>query len=414
MMNAKPFDIPKYLVWNAWRKVKDNGGTYGIDRESIEAFSVNLSSNLYKIWNRLSSGSYFPPPVRRVEIPKPQGGKRILGVPCVSDRIAQAAIVGQFAGFVEPIFHTDSYGYRPAKSAHDAIEVTSKRCWKFPYLVEYDIVGMFDNISHDLIMKAVLLHSKCPWINLYIERWLKGGREQADGSIALGNKGVPQGSIIGPVLCNLFMHYAFDVWVERNFPHSEFCRYADDGLVHVRSLAEALYLKERLSMRFAECGLEIHPEKTKIVCCSTKVGPIDGVVQQFDFLGFTFRRRMAYSKRKNARFTGFSPAPSKKSLKKMKSTVKDGWKLKSKIHNDLDEIAKKTNPVIRGWYNYYARFSGREMSEFSKYLNRQIQGWGMRKFRKLRYRKTRSNLWLRRISKRQPKLFEHWKYHAVC
>jgi RNA-directed DNA polymerase len=412
-MNNKPFDIPKRTVLEAWKQVKRNRGSYGIDRVSIQAFEEGLSRNLYKIWNRLSSGTYFPPPVRRVEIPKPDGRTRVLGVPTVSDRVAQATICLHFQPLVEPIFHEDSYGYRPGKSSHQALDIVRQRCWKFGYVVEFDIVGLFDNLPHDLLMKAVHKHCSCPWINLYIERWLKAEREDESGKMISGSKGVPQGSIIGPVLSNLFMHYAFDAWMTRQFPHFPFCRYADDALAHTRTLGEAENLMREITARFEELGLKVHPDKSGVVDCSARKKSSPGIERKCDFLGFQFRRRKAHSKRHGSTFTSFNPGPSPKAMKRIRKEIRESWRLKSRLHMSLADIAREYSSVIRGWFQYYFRFHRKEMQYLAKYIDQQLLKWGQRKFKSLRYRTLRAKAWLKRVYQQQPKLFPHWEHYAV-
>ena len=264
---TKPFDISKQLVMQAWKLIKENGGSAGVDQQSITDFEMNLKDNLYKIWNRMSSGTYFPPPVKAVPIPKKSGGERILGVPTVSDRVAQMVVKLIFEPCVEPHFLPDLYGYRPKKSALDAVGVTRTRCWKYDWVVEFDIKGLFDNIDHDLLMKAVRKHTDNKMVLLYIERWLKTPMQFPDGSLQEKTKGTMQGGVVSPVLSNLFLHYVFDVRMTKQYPDHPWCRYADDGLVHCNTEQEANQILLALKKRFEECLLEIHPEKSKIVYC---------------------------------------------------------------------------------------------------------------------------------------------------
>jgi group II intron reverse transcriptase/maturase len=284
--------IDKRRVYEAYKAVKSNKGGAGVDGQTIEAFEANLKGNLYRIWNRMSSGSYFPPPVRAVSIPKKNGGERILGVPTVGDRIAQMVVKQFIEPDLDPIFLEDSYGYRPGKSALDAVGVTRKRCWKYDWVVEFDIKGLFDNISHELLLKAVRRHIQCKWALIYIERWLKASMVK-DGERIERHRGTPQGGVVSPILANLFLHYAFDLWMEREHRDLPWCRYADDGLVHCRSEQEAEALRAKLQARLAECQLELHPTKTKIVYCrdSNRNGAYPNVM--FDFLGYCFRPRKA-------------------------------------------------------------------------------------------------------------------------
>jgi group II intron reverse transcriptase/maturase len=262
---AKPFDISKQVVWEAYKRVKSNRGTCGVDGESISDFEVNLKDNLYKIWNRMTSGSYFPPAVRAVEIPKGDGGKRVLGIPTVSDRIAQMVAKTYLEPKLEPHFHEDSYGYRPGKSAIEALGMARQRCWRHDWVLDLDIKGFFDNIDHDLLMRAVKKHTDCAWILLYVERWLKVPSQGVDGVRVNRDKGTPQGGVISPLLANLFLHYALDVWMKKNYPNIPFERYADDAVFHCRTEVEAKSLREAIESRLKECRLELHPEKTKIV-----------------------------------------------------------------------------------------------------------------------------------------------------
>jgi group II intron reverse transcriptase/maturase len=267
MSSTKPFVIAKRAVWEAYQQVKANRGAAGIDEETIAMFEQDLSKNLYKLWNRISSGSYFPPPVKQVEIPKAKGGTRKLGIPTVSDRIAQTVVKRIIEPVLDPIFHPDSYGYRPGRSAKQAIGVTRKRCWQYDWVVEFDIKAAFDQIDHGLLLKAVRSHVKERWILLYLERWLTAPFETPGGEQVLRQRGTPQGGVISPLLMNLFMHYAFDLWMQRNYPQCQFCRYADDAVVHCGSQKQAREVMQAIASRLSECGLTMHPEKSKIVYC---------------------------------------------------------------------------------------------------------------------------------------------------
>lgn len=356
MEKTKPFEIPKSLVMQAYKLVKSNAGASGVDGQSLADFDDKLKNNLYKIWNRMSSGSYFPPPVKAVPIPKKSGGTRVLGVPTVSDRIAQMVVKLILEPEVEKHFLPDSYGYRPNKSALEAIGVTRQRCWRDDWVLEFDIKGLFDNISHELLMKAVRKHIKDKWILLYIERWLSVPMQMEDGSLVSRGKGTPQGGVISPVLSNLFMHYAFDKWMQRSFPDVLWCRYADDGLLHCKSERQAKLLRRALEVRFEDCGLEVHPEKTKIVYCKDGSRKEEYTNKSFDFLGYTFRARKVKNSKTNNNFIGFTPAVSKHASKSMRAkTRKYNWRNRTDLN--LVDIAKVYNPIIQGWINYYGKYN---------------------------------------------------------
>jgi RNA-directed DNA polymerase len=267
MSEAKPFGISQWEVWEAYKRVKANQGAAGVDEQSIADFEKRLQDNLYKIWNRMSSGSYFPPPVRTVKIPKANGGERKLGIPTVSDRIAPMVVKSRLEPEVDPRFHADSYGYRPGKSALEAVGQARQRCWRYDWIIDLDIRGFFDNISHDLLIRAVKKHAQDKWVVLYLQRWLKAPVQEEDGRLVPREKGTPQGGVISPLLANLFLHYAFDRWMAKQYPQVPFERYADDAIVHGRTEAEAQEVREAIAARLRECGLELHPEKTKIVYC---------------------------------------------------------------------------------------------------------------------------------------------------
>ena len=406
-VTAKPFDIPKRLIWNAWRLVRANQGAAGADEQSLKSFECDLKNNLYRIWNRMSSGSYFPPPVKEVLIPKKSGGERALGIPTVSDRVAQAAVKLVLEPELEPHFHEDSYGYRPGRSAHQAIAVTRKRCWYNDWVLEFDIRGLFDNIDHTLLMKSVRHHTTCSWVLLYIERWLTAPVQQKDGTLRQRTKGTPQGGVVSPLLANLFMHYAFDRWMTIQFPRLPFCRYADDGLIHCRSLKQAEHVRERIAQRMKECGLELHPVKTRIVYCKDHNRRQQYDCMQFDFLGYNFRPRRSLD-RYGRLFSSFSPAIAPSAAKALRQEVRE-WRLQLKSDKSLEELARVFNPVIKGWLQYYCRFHASAFNAVARNINRAIVRWAMRKFKKLRDHKCRAVEWVLRVAQTRPHLFAHWR-----
>lgn len=409
MDRPKPFKISKELVWEAYKQVKANKGGAGVDHESLDAFDKQMSKNLYKIWNRLSSGSYFPPAVRGVEIPKKQGGTRMLGVPTVADRVAQMTIKLMFEPLVEPHFLQDSYGYRPNKSALDAIGVTRKRCWNYDWLIEFDIRGLFDNIDHDLLMRAVRKHTDDKCILLYIERWIKAPLELADGTRINRTSGTPQGGVISPILSNIFLHYVFDVWMTRKHPDAPWCRYADDGICHCKTKAQAEALLLELKQRFNECKLEIHPDKTKIVCCG--VGhrkDISHSNTSFVFLGYEFRARGAENKKTKNVFTSFLPAISPKSEKSILEKIKS-LRIQTKSDLSVQDIAKWINPMLRGWINYYGKYTQSAMSTVLRQINSILVAWSRRKYLKLKNRKGYARECMKDYASKHANLFAHWK-----
>ena len=407
MSKTKSFEISKHDVVKAYKCVKENNGSAGIDGQTLKDFEKDIKDNLYKIWNRMSSGSYFPPPVLRVEIPKGDGKMRPLGIPTVSDRIAQMVVKLKLEPMLEPKFHKDSYGYRPNKSAIDAVESARQRCWQYDWVIDLDIKGFFDNINHELMMKAVEYHIQEKWVLLYISRWLKASVQMLNGSLVERDKGTPQGGVISPLLANLFLHYTFDMWIQRNYPDVPFERYADDCILHCKTLAKAESLLSELRLRFAECKLELHPEKTKIVYCKDDRRKENYENISFDFLGFTFCKRRAKGKDGNF-FNGFNPAISNKAKKKIKDKIK-AWRIKRLVVFELEDIAKRYNPIIRGWLNYYGKFRKSEMYSLLKYLNNKILGWIRKKYKTFRKTKNRAIKWLFKQIKIKTHLFEHWK-----
>lgn len=411
MSEAKPYKIPKRLVWEAFKRVKANRGAAGVDGESIREFEENLRGNLYKIWNRLSSGSYLPPPVRRVAIPKKDGGVRPLGIPTVADRTAQMAVKMWLEPFIEPHFHPDSYAYRPGKSAKQALGVARTRCWRYDWVLDLDIRGFFDNIDHELLMKAVRAHTDCPWVLLYVRRWLTAPVAMPDGTILDRIKGTPQGGVISPLLANLFLHYVFDKWMSREFPGVPFERYADDLVAHCTTEAQAQRLRAAVAARFAQCKLELHPEKTKIVYCKDEDRQGTYTQEKFDFLGFTFRARRSKN-RWGKYFVNFSPALSNQAATKIKRTIRE-WALHRKSDKSLADLSRMFRPVLQGWLNYYSSFYKSAMYPIWRHLNRVLSRWATRKYKRLKGHKRRAEHWLGQIARRDPKLFPHWAFSGL-
>lgn len=407
MNQSKTFEITKQEIVNAYKKVKANKGSAGSDHQTIENFDSNVKNNLYKIWNRMSSGCYFPPPVKLVEIPKLDGRKRPLGIPTVSDRVAQQVVKTRLESDLDALFHEDSYGYRPNKSAHDAIAKARQRCWQFNWCIDLDIKGFFDNINHDLLLKAVRKHTESKWILLYIERWLKTPMKMQDGSLISRTKGTPQGGVISPLLANLYLHYVFDKWLQINFPKTLFERYADDIVIHCRTQDQANALLTAIEARFNECDLEVNSEKTKITYCRDSNRKLNYPNYYFDFLGYTFRPRKAVNK-KGKYFVSFSPAASVKAMKLMRRRLKM-WLLHRQVSKSIDEIADMINPTLRGWINYYGKFYPSALTETFACLNRRIAKWASRKYKHMRGRKRRASEWLMKLSSQRPSLFAHWQ-----
>jgi RNA-directed DNA polymerase len=405
-LKAKSFDISKRLVYEAWMKVQENDGAPGVDAVSIERFADDERGNLYKLWNRMSSGSYFPAPVRAVEIPKDHGaGVRTLGVPNTADRIAQTAAAMLLEEELEPIFHQDSYGYRPGRSCQDALAVTRKRCWKQDWVLDLDVRAFFDSVPHDLLLKAVAHHTDERWVLLYIERWLKAPMQMPDGTLMPREKGTPQGSPISPLLANLFMHYAFDRWMDREYSGSPFERYADDAVIHCDTEAQARSLWAALAERLGSVGLELHPDKTKIVFCKDANRRGTSEHTSFDFLGYTFRGRPATGRR--GFFVNFLPAMSNKAKKAKGKQIRD-WHLNRRTGTDLSGIAQGINPQVRGWINYYGAFYRSELYSLAKRIDEHIVRWAMQTFKRLRGKPTQAWAWLDAVRQHQPRLFAHW------
>jgi RNA-directed DNA polymerase len=405
----KPFAISKQIVWEAYRRVKANKGAAGVDGESITEFERDLDGNLYKLWNRMSSGSYFPPPVRAVEIPKKSGsGVRVLGVPTVADRVAQTVAAMYLEPDVEPIFHSDSYGYRPGRSAIQAVERCRERCWKSDWVIDLDIKAFYDTIPHHLILKAVAKHTQLKWLLLYVKRWLEAPLQREDGTLVARDRGSPQGSAISPLLANLFMHYCFDGWMARTFPSIRFERYCDDIVVHCVSKAQAEYVKEQIGRRLKECGLELSQEKTQVVYCKDDKRTGTHPCQRFEFLSYEFRARRVRA-RDGRYFDGFNPAISPKEAQRLRDEIRK-WKLPRWTSKSLAELAEWVNLRVQGWLNYYGSFFKSAMHSLLWTLNQHLAGWARRKYKRLHQSWSQAYRFLRRVARQAPGQFAHWRW----
>jgi group II intron reverse transcriptase/maturase len=410
---GKPFDIPKMLIWEAYRKVRANKGSAGVDEQSLADFAQDEKNNLYKIWNRMSSGSYFPPPVKAVEIPKTGGrGVRVLGVPTVADRIAQTAAAMVLEPRVEKFFHPDSYGYRPGRSALDAVATCRQRCWDRAWVIDLDIQDFFDTVPHEHILAAVRRHTDQPWVLLYVTRWLTAPLQQTDGTLLTRRRGTPQGSAISPLLTNLFMHYAFDAWLARTQPQIRFERYSDDVIVHCLSEKQAKYIRNVIAGRLRRFGLTMNPEKTRIVYCAQEGRTDHHPHVEFTFLGYTFRPRHAHTRR-GRWTTGFLPAVSKTAMKHMAAVIR-GWRLGRRTDLTFQQIATTINRVVAGWINYYGRFYKSTLIHFlAERINPHLIRWAMRKYKHLHRAPAKARKRLAHIATKHRDIFTHWHHGAL-
>lgn len=403
---GKSFAISKVEVWDGYEVVRANKGAAGVDGVSIEAFESDLKNNLYKIWNRMASGTFFPPAVKAVRIPKSGGGVRVLGVPTVADRVAQTVVARRLEMRVEKIFHPDSYGYRPGRSAQDAVKVCRVRCWKYDWVIDLDIEKFFDTVDHDLMVKAVEANTDQPWVVLYVKRWLAAPLQLPDGSRQQRDRGTPQGSAVSPVLANLFMHYAFDAWMAREFAGVPFERYVDDVVVHCVSEDQARQVRQAIGDRLAQVGLRLHPTKTRIVYCRDGKRRGGFGDTSFTFLGFTFRARKARNQKTGVNFTGFLPAVSKQALKRMGKQLR-GWRLHRRTGSTTRQLADLINPVVRGWMQYYGAFYPTALRPLLRRINAYLVRWLRNKYERLRTLSKALKAW-GRVTTQYPRLFAHW------
>lgn len=402
----KAFAISQQEVLKAWQQVRAKGGIGGVDGQGIKDFERRLDRNLYKLWNRMTSGSYHPKAVLRVEIPKGDGKSRPLGIPTIIDRIAQEVVRARFEKVVDGFFHRDSYGYRPNKSAPEAVKTCRERCWKYDWVLDVDIQKFFETIDHELMMKAVEHHKAEKWMMLYISRWLKAPVQHKSGKIEETKQGTPQGGVISPVLANLYLHYAFDLWMGRSFPGVEFERYADDIIIHCTTQEQSEQIEQALAKRLEECSLKLHPEKTKIVYC--KDGKRQGryPTKKFTFLGYTFQPRGAQNRWTGKQFTRFLPAVSTAAAKKFRTNVKSR-NIFRMHHLNVEDLAKQVNPLIRGWYGYFSHCYQSALYRMNDWLDMALVRWLRIKF-KLTWKSAYSKF--RRLVRQNPKRFAHWHF----
>jgi group II intron reverse transcriptase/maturase len=405
-LQGKSHDIPERLIWDAWLKVKENGGEAGADGVTIERFELRVKDNLYKLWNRMSSGSYFPGPVRAVEIPK-KGGTRILGIPNVIDRVAQTAAAMVLEPNVEKVFHNDSYGYRPGRSPIDAVRVCRQRCSRRDWVVDLDVKAFFDSVPWDLMLEAVARHTDHKWVLLYVERWLKAPMLMPDGTLAQRVKGTPQGGPISPMIANVFLHYGFDMWMVREHPTVWFERFADDVVVHCVTERQARMVQDAIGRRLADIGLLMHPDQTRVVYCKDGKRHLDVPLVTFTFCGYMFRPRKAFDRHGKQAFTAFLPAVAPGKLTDM-SRKAAAWRLHRRTNSTLDDLAHEVNPVLRGWLNYFTVFYPSAVNPIGERIDGHLMRWARRKYKRLEHSEQRAKAWLKGVRRRAPGLFAHW------
>jgi len=406
-MAGKTIPITQKQVLAAWQKVKAAGGSGGVDGKELADVEANLQNELYKLWNRMASGSYFPQPVKAVSIPKGDGSQRWLGIPTVEDRVVQQVVRDVLEPELEKVFHKDSYGYRPHKSAHQAVDKCRLRCYKQAWVIDLDIKGFFDNLNHDLLLKALEKHTDQQWITMYVKRWLEAEVKQQDGTLVKKGQGTPQGGVISPLLANLFLHYAFDKWMSHHHPEIAFERYADDVIIHCKTHKQASYILSKVKERMEECKLEVHPGKTKIAYCKSSKRQDKYPDVCFDFLGFTFQPRGSRNKEGEI-FLSFGPAISRKAKKRITSTFKK-WKIHRASNVELRDIAQALESKLRGWINYFGKFRQSELHRVFKRLNDRLVKWLMNKYKRYRNRVNAARAKLKSLAREHRNLFAHWR-----
>ena len=406
---TKSVPVSSTMVWEAYKKVRSNQGSAGVDHISMEEFDANRSKLLYKLWNRMASGSYFPPPVKEVEIPKKDGKVRKLGIPTISDRVAQMVVKDYLEPRFEKIFSPHSYGYRPNKNAHQALAAVRENSRKQDWVIDLDIKGYFDNIDHPKLMSALEKHVKEKWCLMYIQRWLTAPVQTSSGELnCKQGKGTPQGGVVSPLLANLFLHYAMDKWLEQNHPTVKYVRYADDVILHCKSKQQAEHVLQRLKERMQQCGLELHPEKTKLVYCKDYRRQGNYPVVKFDFLGYSFQPRSTKLKNTGKMFLGFDCAVSVNSKKRITEKMKE-LNITHLKHRNIVRVAKFLEPYIRGWVNYYGKYRLSEMNPIFQSLRNRLVQWVRKRYKRYKTSINKAYNWLNRIREQFPTLFYHWR-----
>lgn len=407
--NTRLLPITKEQVLGAYQEVRKHGKTAGVDNVTLDDYEINRGDHLYKVWNRMRSGSYFPPAVRRVEIPKSDGKKRKLGIPTINDRVAQTVIKGIVEPKVEPHFHKNSFGYRPARNAHQAIKQATEQSWQKAWVVDLDIESFFDNMGHERLMEVLSQHITERYVLMYIERWLKAPIEHEDGKLEYPTKGSPQGGVISPLLANVYLHHAYDQWMSKNHEGVEFERYADDIVVHCHTKEEAEQLLEAIRARMQEWGLRLHPEKTQIVHCKRTGREGNHRKVSYDFLDFRFKPKRAKNRKTGEIFTGYGPSKiSGKTLKKMLGTLRT--RINRQVIGGLVELSTSLMAPMRGWINYFGSIDMRILKPLMLALHRRLVWWSKHRFKRLTGGDWKAANWLKQIHRDYPNLFLHWQY----
>lgn len=410
---TKSIPISRQMVWKAYQKVRSNKGSAGVDMVGMQEFDANRSQHLYKLWNRMASGSYFPPPVKEVEISKKDGGIRKLGIPTISDRVGQMVVKMYIEPRFEEVFSPNSFGYRPNRNAHQALQKVRENCWKQDWVIDLDIKGFFDNIDHHKLMLAVKKHVPENWVVLYIKRWLEAPVLAKSGVLVENQgKGTPQGGVISPLLANLFLHYGFDKWLENTDKNVRFTRYADDVIIHCKSKAHAERILGQTHQRMESIGLELHPQKTKIVYCRDYRRKGKHPFIKFDFLGYSFQPRSAISKKNKKMFLGFDCAISIGSRKRIADKLEE-INVNKLSFKSIVGIAQYLNPMIRGWVHYYGKFKMYELTKVFRLLSVRLVWWARKRYKRYKTSIRKGYIWLATIRKQFPSLFYHWQFSEI-